>query len=269
MRLTVQWGPTPRNLNPETGSAVADTTPTLSWDAVEGAASYEVQLADNEMSLTEESVARATESEYTPTDSLSIRSEYYWRVRAVDHAGIAADWSNTKRFFTPNAIPYAIGAAGPAGGIVFYDKTSYSDGWRYMEAAPIDIDVSGDYLHVWGGRGTRVGGTGTAIGAGAGNTAAIVSAYGASEPYTNTGKYAARLSEQFEFGGYDDWFLPSRDELNEMYQKKSEIGYFGSYYYWSSSEGSSLVAWHQYFSNGYQIYSTKTFTIRVRAIRAF
>jgi hypothetical protein len=34
---------------------------------------------------------------------------------------------------------YAIGSAGPAGGIVFYDKGSYSEGWRYAEAAPTDL----------------------------------------------------------------------------------------------------------------------------------
>jgi hypothetical protein len=31
-----------------------------------------------------------------------------------------------------------IRATGPAGGLVFYDKGDYSDGWRYLEAAPTD-----------------------------------------------------------------------------------------------------------------------------------
>jgi len=41
---------------------------------------------------------------------------------------------------SPGSAPvYHIGDTGPAGGIVFYDKGSYSNGWRYMEVAPNDI----------------------------------------------------------------------------------------------------------------------------------
>ena len=57
----------------------------------------------------------------------------------------------------------AIGATGPAGGIVFYDKNSYSDGWRYLEAAP----VSTEWMNKeWGSNETLIGGTGYGIGAG-------------------------------------------------------------------------------------------------------
>lgn len=162
-----------------------------------------------------------------------------------------------------------VGDRGPAGGIIFYDKGNTSDGWRYLEAAPSHIEVSGDYTHVWGGRGTRVGNTGTAIGTGAGNTDAIIAEYGASDPYNNTGNYAARLADRYEYGGYDDWFLPSKDELNEMYQKKEEIGGFASNYYWSSSEYGSYDAWTQIFYNGNQNYDGKGHGLRVRAARAF
>ena len=37
------------------------------------------------------------------------------------------------------AVDYKIGDEGPAGGVIFYDKGEYSDGWRYLEAAPADL----------------------------------------------------------------------------------------------------------------------------------
>ena len=135
---------------------------------------------------------------------------------------------------------YSIGDTGPAGGIIFYDKGSYSDGWRYLEAAPSDQGTV-----EWGGWGTTVGGTSTAIGSGKSNTEKIVNKLG-------SGSYAARLCYDLELGGYDDRFLPSKDELNELYQQKNAVGGFAPGNYWSSSENSSFNAWKQDFDDGLQ-----------------
>ena len=173
---------------------------------------------------------------------------------------------------------YQIGDTGPAGGVIFYDDeadaTDDIAGARYLEAAPSDIDVSGDYTHVWGGFGTAVSAArGTAIGTGEANTAAIVAAYGASDPYNNTADYAARLADQYAYGGYDDWFLPSQDELDLMYQNKGAIGVFASDDYWSSSEYLPGGAWIQAFggfSEGNQFTAIKyDDNYGVRAVRAF
>jgi transcriptional regulator CtsR len=99
----------------------------------------------------------------------------------------------------------------------------------------------------WGCYGTSISGTGTGIGTGAANTAAIVA--GCSES-----GIAARICNNLVLNGYSDWFLPSKDELNLMYQnlKLAGIGGFADSGYWSSSENSSNNAWKQNFNNGNQ-----------------
>jgi hypothetical protein len=162
-------------------------------------------------------------------------------------------------------VVYAVGDTGPAGGIVFYDKGSFSDGWQYLEAAPSDQSTGAK----WGGFGTIVGGTSTAIGTGEENTSAIVSAYGNAEPYENQTEYAAKLCYNLVLEGYSDWFLPSKDTLNLMYQQKGVIGGFSTPSYWSSSEYDSSSAWYQWFATGGPGDEHKDFYEYVRAVRAF
>jgi hypothetical protein len=72
-------------------------------------------------------------------------------------------------------------------------------------------------------------------------------------------------------GGYSDWFLPSKDELNAMYGKKAAIGGFvnASFWYWSSSEFSGTNARGQTFGVGSQNNYNKSTLDHVRAVRAF
>ena len=165
---------------------------------------------------------------------------------------------------------YNLGDTGPAGGIVFYDKGEFTDGWRYLEAAPASTEWESK---PWGGGGSTSevgeGANGTAIGTGAANTQAIVAEYGANEPDDNRSDYAAKLCDDLEYGGYSDWFLPSKDELNEMYKQREAIGDFPSADHWSSSENTAFYAWKQYFGDGSQGDFAKGYTYRVRAVRAF
>ena len=68
------------------------------------------------------------------------------------------------------------------------------------------------------------------------------------------------------YGGYDDWYLPSREELSAMYEKRSSIGGFSTSAYWSSTEGNS-GAWYKYFGDGYPYCGDKSKTYRVRCVR--
>ena len=154
-------------------------------------------------------------------------------------------------------VEYGIGSTGPAGGKVFYVKDSYSDGWRYLEAATSDQATQVQ----WGGHGTSVGTT-KDIGSGKTNTEDIVNKLG-------SGNYAARICYDLVLGGHDDWFLPSKDELNELHKQRDIVGSFASKYYWSSSEDSANYAWSQYIANGGQATSKKSLDLHVRAVRAF
>jgi hypothetical protein len=81
---------------------------------------------------------------------------------------------------------------------------------------------------------------------------------------------AVRLCGDLVLGGYSDWYLPSRDELNQLYINRVAIGGFANNYYWSSSEDRSDHAWVQDFRDGGQGYYLKDFNgFPVRAVRAF
>lgn len=164
---------------------------------------------------------------------------------------------------------YKIGDTGPAGGIVFFDKWNNQGGWRYMEAAPVSTEQS----LTWGAYGTVVRDTSTTIGAGKSNTEAIVKFLNGRGEYGN----AAQYCDSLEYGGYDDWFLPSMDELSQMSTnlKQKGLGDFGNDYYWSSSDCHDRYAWSRRLRDGDQggIYGYdqggKTKSHPVRAIRQF
>lgn len=134
---------------------------------------------------------------------------------------------------------YTIGERGPAGGYVFYDKGSYSDGWRYMEIAPEEAEF--DYM-AWGAGGIVIGETSVDIGSGLENTKLIVSILGSADP--KSGKpYPALLCDQMAYDDFTDWFLPSLEELKALY-KALVVTQMGDFPvesnklkpYWSSSE---------------------------------
>ena len=107
------------------------------------------------------------------------------------------------------------------------------------------------------------GADGTAIGTGNQNTIDIMN--GCSEP-----GIAARLCGDLVLGGYSDWYLPSLDELNQLYVNRVAIGGFAFNSYWSSTEFNTDSAWRQYFFNGSQyFYDGKNNLTNVRAVRAF
>jgi hypothetical protein len=90
------------------------------------------------------------------------------------------------------------------------------------------------------------------------------------------GKYtwenAVQKAKQYKSGGFSDWHLPTKDELNLVYEnlQKAKIANMGSGWYWSSLEYDNSFAWWQNFSSGGQGHNYgKNFKNSVRAVRAF
>ena len=81
---------------------------------------------------------------------------------------------------------------------------------------------------------------------------------------------AASVCDNLVSGGYTDWYLPSKDELDMMYVNLhlQGLGNF-NYSYWSSTENGNAGAWLQVFNGGNQYYDYKHYTVSVRAVRAF
>lgn len=163
------------------------------------------------------------------------------------------------------------------GGIIFYiDET----GEHGLVAAIEDLTntfIEGMFnRYEWGCYGESVNGAdGTSIGTGYQNTMDIVNQGCTTE---SGGITAAQATLDSEIGGYTDWYLPSRDELMEMYYtignggSEGNIGNFvveGGYYE-SSTEYDSIYEWTVHLSNGYTSGTVpKSSTEWVRAIRSF
>ena len=168
------------------------------------------------------------------------------------------------------------------GGLIAYLNTATGTG---LIAATSDQSSA---IQWFNGIFTTTGATGTAIGTGQSNTNAIIASQGA-------GSYAASLCDGYSVTvgavTYADWFLPSKDELYEMYKNlhryncsaaapggqnstscSTSLGGFASNignYYWSSTENNNFLAWQQMFISGFQGDVLKFNASRVRAVRAF
>ena len=150
------------------------------------------------------------------------------------------------------------------GGIIFYLDAS---GCHGLISAPSDQSAG---MQWYNGSYTTTNAVRDGIGAGEFNTERIIANQG-------PGNYAAQVCANYQGGNYGDWYLPSKYELNLMYQNIGQgdalglgnVGGFADSYYWSSSEFGNFGAWEQNFSSGYQVNLGKNFDFYVRAVRAF
>ena len=164
----------------------------------------------------------------------------------------------------------AVGSMGLGGGIIFYDKGNDNNGWQYLEAAPSSWSGTRvDPQYQWGEDGTITPSvTATGLGSGKSNTEHIVGILNNS--------YAAIACDEHSVTHlgtpYDDWYLPSKDELDKMYRnlKANNLGGFSDDNYWSSTSSSDNTAWYQLFADSApQLSNGRGNECKVRPIRAF
>ena len=220
----------------------------------------------------------------------------YWQIRYKDVDGAWSAWSATTSFTT--SVQYVPTVAGTAYGGGFYAGRMKIGADSYAlivapkasgESASLAVKTSND---------STAGTTSTSNGAA--NTAAMIAAGAAAHP-------AASFCKNLTIGGYTDWVLPAKDQLELLYRQlkpdatanntsyganpssdpvganytagapaQTAIAAFRTggaeafavdSYYWTSTEYSSTNDWIQIFSNGFQNNNFKYDAYRVRAVR--
>jgi len=175
------------------------------------------------------------------------------------------------------AASYDLGDIGPGGGLVFLKSAGVTYEMAPKNWSGAMEDPSNSWCNV---NSNATGAAGTAIGAGAANTAAMVAA-------CTSG--AGNSARDYRGGGLTDWFVPSKDELNALcnYSRNpaspptgvcggaqdatflaGAYGFAGGGY-WSSSQFDTNSAWVQDSGDGLAPTLAKNSSMRVRPIRAF
>jgi hypothetical protein len=219
------------------------------------------------------------------------------RVTHLANSGvITAEFPRTLGYCDGSTFTCRVGDTGPGGGTIFYvAATTFTQesatgsmcsvNCKYLEAAPSGWSNNGvaanDSARTWSANLNQVpGANGTGIGSGYKNSEAIKAV---------TADSAAGTARAYSGGDKSDWYLPARDELNQMCKwvkgqawvsdatlcnESGNINVgtgaagFVANYYWGSSEltgGASYAS----FSTGDQGPSNRGNSFRVRPIRAF
>ncbi len=210
----------------------------------------------------------------TPTTVASATS---YTITATNASGSASQTF----VLTVTAPVYSVGNAGPAGGTIFYvSNAGFACGptltstCHYLELAPLFMRTL-----VWS-RGSFAsilvpspGADKSQIGTGYWNTLSIIAQNGTYN--TSSNAYEAGAARSYSGGGVSDWYMPSKDELQAIYDynasKASPFTWNSGYFYNSSTEISATQLWGIYFAPGTQIVSSvgKTDNNFFFAIRAF
>jgi hypothetical protein len=237
------------------------TTPTFTWAKAKGAKKYEVRVSQGSKLVAKKT--GVTKTSWKTTTVLPTGVALTWKVRGSNAAG-AGKWSASAAFTVKTL---QVGDAS-GGGIVAYIYQLGDPGYIAGQTHGLIVssgDVNTMGIQWWNGNYVATGATGTALGTGSANTDAIISAQGATAT-----SYAAGLARAYTGGGHNDWYLPSKDELNKVYLNKATIGgSFDALVYWTSSEASSVSAYSQNFSNGHAAGEVKQDQQGVRAARSF
>jgi hypothetical protein len=236
----------PVPVTPGAGTHTAGFTEIVwNWNTVPIASGYKWNTVDDYATATD--MGSLTVKTETGLTAQTAFTRYVW---AYNGCGVSSPVSLSK-----TTLAFYIGANYGGGKIFYIDGTS-----QHGLISSLADQMPGPQ---WGCWGTLISGTSSAMGTGQANTTAIVTA-------CSTAGIAARVCDDLELNGYSDWFLPSKDELNQLCAQRSIIGGFNtSACYWSSSETDANTAWMQSFTACGQWPNEKSVVTNIRAIRAF
>ncbi len=173
------------------------------------------------------------------------------------------------QFYYGNQVQFKVcGYTGGSGGIVFYDKGETTNGWRYLESSPYYYVYNNNvnWLFSWNNcnASSFISGLSTAIGTGLENSNIL-------RPLCDFTNNAAAMARSNSLNGFNDWFLPSLEELKQLYKAKyaGVITYNGYYTLISSSQQTNTVNYGVDFSNGNTIGMNKNSSGRIWQVRRF
>ena len=173
------------------------------------------------------------------------------------------------QYYYGNQVQFRVcGYTGGSGGIVFYDKGETTNGWRYLESAPSYYVHNNDFnfLFLWNNCNptTFISGLSNSIGTGLENSNIL-------KPLCNFASNAATSARNNQLNGFNDWFLPSLEELKQLYKAKyaGVISYNGFYTLISSSQQTNSVNYGVDFSNGSTVGMNKNSAGRIWQVRRF
>ncbi len=191
-------------------------------------------------------------------NNLMANTPYYVRAYATNSAG-----TSYGQEITFKSLDLVLGSVFQGGKVAYILQVSdpgHIPGQTHgIIAAANDQSIGAE----WGCIGsTLTGADAEILGTGYQNTLDIVAG-------CTTAGIAAKLCADLVLGTYTDWALPSKDELDVLYQNQSAIGNFSIKDYWSSSEFIINYSWFQNFGDGKPESGLKDYKACVRAIRYF
>lgn len=284
------------NENPTFNSSAFSATPAGSDTHV--ASTWVIRRATDDSVVWQLNNSSSNRTSVTvPMGVLSTSTQYTIEVQHI--GGFGSSMFSEKLTFTTSSTFVPDVPGGPFGGGYYAGRIRVGTQDYALVVAPKSLGGEAPGTIAWKTSNTTTTGT-SSVNDGVTNTNAMMAAGPSNHP-------AANFCRGLTIGGYSDWYLPAKDELEILYRNfkpttqanntnyganSSSVPPQGNYtsgnpaqtsialfkeggaeafttanYYWSSTEYNSSDGWFQGFGYGYQSASLKTSARFVRAVR--